>query len=103
MMFQLLYIHPEIPPDTCPLRYVSTTPADLIVSLCVLTSSRSAAQRICSVQLRQSAGYAGLLYLVDAGARRSNLAEFSIKHRNNNMTYGFLFKIKHSVDTSTQI
>ena len=43
--------NPEIPPDKCPLRYVSVTPAELIdlTPVYVLTSTRSAALHICSV------------------------------------------------------
>ena len=59
------------PLDMCPLHFVSVTPAELIgftfTLVYVLTSSRSAALRVCSVQLRQSGAlqnsYTGLLYV----------------------------------------
>ena len=52
--------------------------------------------------------YTGLLYLVDAGAQHSNSAEFSIEQTGSQAwkqqhNIRLLFKIKHCVDTNTQI
>ena len=93
-------------------RYVSLrlhhgSRADGFTLFSVLTSTRSAALGICSVQLGQSEAlrnrYAGLLFLEDARAQHSNSAEFGTKqtvsHRNNNIKQNKTL----CVDVSTQI
>ena len=88
------------------LRHASRADGFTLVS--VLTSSRSTALHICSVQLLQSRilqnRYTGLLYLADVGARRSNSAEFSTEQtgsqaQKQQYNIWLLFKIKHSVLT----
>ena len=72
--------HPQFSLDTCQLRYVSATPAELIGFTLVYVQTSTRCVSVPS-QLLQSGvlqhKYAGLLFLADARAQRSNSAEFS--------------------------
>ena len=101
--------YPQFLLDTCPLRYVSATPAELIgfTLVCVLTSTRSAAHllRPSSGSPEPSCTYTQDFYFwrmpEHDAAIQLNLAPSrqEVKQRNNNTTSDYFLKIKHSVLT----
>ena len=106
------------PLDTCLLHYVSIMLAELMgfifTLVYVLTTTRSAALRVCSVQLRQSGAlrnrYAGFLYIwrrpEHEAAIQLNFAPSrqEVKRQKKQYNIRLLFQNKTpSVDTRTQI